>query len=291
MSRQLITCLPALGFEHFTQICSHRRRQAEPPMRSMQHPDCFELVYVSSGMQYRACNGFNYPLSGGQAIAIQAGQRHSTGIMPQGTGQVYWLHLAINSKKPLLGLSKAESQYIIHSLQQLEHPVLQLGKSCQHFFDTIIRHARLDASAQDILAIRHALLSIMQAVLHPEKSTKEQKDSALAILLQHPQLWPHPDMLAHQAGISLSRLRARCKEETGISLGDYLLHLRIQEAMKRLTHQPELSITDIALDLEFSSSQYFATVFKRYTALMPSQFRNELDSPEGKRRLLKLGLQ
>jgi AraC-like DNA-binding protein len=31
-------------------------------------------------------------------------------------------------------------------------------------------------------------------------------------------------------------------------------------------------VTEVAYDLGFSSSQYFATVFKRYTLVNPSQF-------------------
>jgi AraC-like DNA-binding protein len=41
------------------------------------------------------------------------------------------------------------------------------------------------------------------------------------------------------------------------------------------------SVTDIAFDVGFSSSQYFATVFRRYTTLSPAEYRHP---PRRKRR-------
>lgn len=287
MARRLITCLPELGFPHFPRFCSHIRRQAAAPMGTQAHPRCFELVYIHSGMQYRATNGFNYPLSGGQALLIQPGHRHSTGIMPQGTGHVYWLHLRCDLKRPLLGLPRNESEAVFRKLRTCSTPAIELGRDIAEAFARISKTARAQAGVRTRLQIREALLHICNRLL--QAPTAQTQDNFGAIF-KHSELWDQPAMLAHKAGLSLSRLRARCKESIGVSLGDYLLQLRIQEAMKRLTHYQHQSITDIALDLGFSSSQYFATVFKRYTALTPSQFRQELTSPEGKRRIEKLGI-
>lgn len=287
MSRKLITCLPRLGFPHFPRLCSHSRREAAPPLPGKVHQDCYELVFISSGLQYRAANGTNYPLSGGQALLIQPGHRHSTGIMPQGVGQLYWIHIK-KTRQPLLGMSQAESQTVFQHFQQRSNPVLYLGNSCRQAFESLLRCSRQHADAGDRLLIRQSLLKIILLIMHAP--SQHQQHHALPDIFQDPTLLDQPALLARQAGISLSRLRARCKDETGISLGDYLLHLRIDESMKRIAQQAHLSITDIALDLGFSSSQYFATVFKRYTALTPSQFRKELNSPEGKRRLEKLGI-
>ncbi len=287
MAKTLITCLPELGFHNFPKLCSHRRLEAAPPMKSKLHPDCYELVYIVSGHQYRATNGFNYPLSGGQAILIQPGHRHSTGIMPQGTGHVYWLHIHV-PKRRLLDMSLEESRAIFKHFRELKSPVFNLGKACQSHFEALMQLARKKASDLDRISIRQHLLGIIQLLLHPPDLPQRQQ--GMHYLQEYHKLFDQPAALAHALGISLSRLRARCKEETGISLGDYLLHLRIEEARRRIIQHAHLSITDIALDLGFSSSQYFATVFKRYTALTPTQFRNDTHSPEGKRRLIKLGL-
>jgi AraC-like DNA-binding protein len=52
---------------------------------------------------------------------------------------------------------------------------------------------------------------------------------------------------------------------------DYITRRRIEESKKMLS-QGEASVTDIAYALGFSSSQYFATVFKRITGQSPKQF-------------------
>ena len=286
MTRHLITCLPKLGLTDVPKVCSHKRIQAESPMDSKRHDWHFELVFVASGMQYRATNGFNYPLTGGQALLIQPGWNHSTGIMPHGTGHVFWMHINTN-EQDFLGLPKDESRALIHALRN-RTPLLHPGMQLQQAFEYVLRHAHSKASHLIRTKIRHALLDIILNIINaPEHNP--QPDPVLSIF-NYKELLDQPAMLAHRAGISLSRLRSKCKELTGMSLGDYLLHLRVQFAMERLIHQTHKSITEIALDLGFSSSQYFATVFKRYTALSPRQFRSDTDTAEGKRRLRKLGL-
>ena len=56
------------------------------------------------------------------------------------------------------------------------------------------------------------------------------------------------------------------------------------EAAKRLLHQDSTSVTGIALDLGFVSSQYFATVFKRITGVTPSRYRHRREVPQPSQR-------
>ena len=53
---------------------------------------------------------------------------------------------------------------------------------------------------------------------------------------------------------------------------EYGLRLKIEKA-NHLLNANKRSITDIAYDLGFSSSQYFATVFKRYQSITPGEYR------------------
>jgi AraC-like DNA-binding protein len=76
--------------------------------------------------------------------------------------------------------------------------------------------------------------------------------------------------LAQVARLSESRCKARFKREIGVPPAEYWLRKKIERAMVLLKRR---SVTDVAFELGFSSSQYFATVFKRYTLANPSQFR------------------
>ena len=67
--------------------------------------------------------------------------------------------------------------------------------------------------------------------------------------------------------------RARFKAETGYTLHEYLIHRRVEEAHRRLSSTDE-DITNIAHNLGFSSSQYFATVFRRETGMTPGEYRD-----------------
>jgi AraC-like DNA-binding protein len=53
---------------------------------------------------------------------------------------------------------------------------------------------------------------------------------------------------------------------------NYLINIRISEAIK-LLKKKDVTITDIALDTGFYSSQHFSTTFKKLTGYTPSEFR------------------
>ena len=70
--------------------------------------------------------------------------------------------------------------------------------------------------------------------------------------------------LAARVGLSLPRFKARFRKEVGIPPAEYVLRCKIAAAKARLT-KPGATVTQVALDLNFSSSQYFASRMS-YTA-------------------------
>lgn len=72
--------------------------------------------------------------------------------------------------------------------------------------------------------------------------------------------------------ISLSGLKHKFKEYTGVTPRDYINSKKIQKAKELL--KSGKSITDTAMALSFNSSGYFSIVFKKYTASCPSDFIN-----------------
>ncbi len=83
--------------------------------------------------------------------------------------------------------------------------------------------------------------------------------------------WTVEEMAA-LVGLGTTAFSDKVKKFTGFSPMNYLINIRISEAI-RLLKKPSVQVTDIALDTGFYSSQHFATTFKKLTGLTPSQFR------------------
>lgn len=79
-------------------------------------------------------------------------------------------------------------------------------------------------------------------------------------------------LIAEQVGISEKYLYNFIKEQTGYSLGDYLLKLRMEKAVE-LLKQSDLSIKEICYAVGFNSENSFYKAFKRTHGITPSQFR------------------
>jgi AraC-like DNA-binding protein len=80
--------------------------------------------------------------------------------------------------------------------------------------------------------------------------------------------------LAALVGLGTTAFSEKVKSYTGFSPLNYLINIRISEAIK-LLKRPDVHVTDIALDVGFYSSQHFATTFKKLTGYTPSEFRKK----------------
>ena len=78
--------------------------------------------------------------------------------------------------------------------------------------------------------------------------------------------------LASVSGYSLSRFKTKFRNETGITPAEFVALQKIEYAKHQLT-ETDISITDLAYSLGFSSSNYFSTVFKKYCTVTPREYR------------------
>ena len=85
--------------------------------------------------------------------------------------------------------------------------------------------------------------------------------------------WTVEEMAA-LVGLGTTAFSEKVKRYTGFSPLNYLINIRISEAIK-LLKRPDVHVTDIALDVGFYSSQHFATTFKKLTGYTPSEFRKK----------------
>ena len=158
------------------------------------------------------------------------------------------------------------------SLQFVGRPALK------QIFDRLFELHDTPPDALKPLEIRHELLRCVFEVLHCAYHTQRRQHSPnIDRVLEHIQSCPEEEFslsaLADEAGLSLSRFKTKFKSEVGIAPREFILRTKIERAKEALLDE-QSSVTDTAMQLEFSSSQYFATVFRRFTQQTPKQYRD-----------------
>ncbi len=129
------------------------------------------------------------------------------------------------------------------------------------------------------LAVTITRLAISVREQRPHKlADPDRADLRLVIerLAADPGVPPTLAEMASWIGLSPGHFAVVFKREIGCTPLEHLTHLRIEAAATRLLEQREPSITDIALDLGFCSSQYFSEVFKRAKGITPSRWRADV---------------
>jgi YesN/AraC family two-component response regulator len=78
---------------------------------------------------------------------------------------------------------------------------------------------------------------------------------------------------AEVAGLSPNYLSTLFHRRAGVTISDYLVRLRIEEA-GRLIREEHLSVTDAARAVGYTDARHFATKFKALTGSLPSRLKS-----------------
>lgn len=86
------------------------------------------------------------------------------------------------------------------------------------------------------------------------------------------------EKLTEDVGISRAQLHRKLKEIAGVSAGEFIRNLRLEQAA-RLIEEGQINITQVAYSVGFSNQTHFSTVFKKHYGMSPSEYaetkRNE----------------
>ncbi len=88
------------------------------------------------------------------------------------------------------------------------------------------------------------------------------------------------DRLTEEVGLSRTQLHRKMKEITGISTGEFIRNLRLEQAV-RLIREGKINIAQVAYSVGFNNQTYFSTVFKRYYGMTPTEFAEKEKKNEG----------
>jgi AraC-like DNA-binding protein len=200
-------------------------------------------------------------------------------------GSISWLHIKIQKQEShelLSGkwssLSETESQAIGKVLLMNTMPVLsklpEAGRILRYIHDEILNQ-EIGYTTRSNQLIDELFIIITRHLTKQNNRARDfpkvfmQLEQALRQNLS--QQWTVEEMAAI-AGMGTTLFNEKVKSYTGFTPLNYLINIRISEAIK-LLKKKDVSITDIALDTGFYSSQHFSTTFKKLTAYTPSEFR------------------
>ena len=226
-----------------------------------------------------------YSLFPGDVALILPGQEFgsSNGVLEIGT--FAWIHLNIRqngSDEILIGgwssLSEPESRAISKILLVNGLPVLskfnEAGKILKSMQNELLSQeigyqARVNHQIDELFILITRQLTRQSNPGRDFPKTFMNLERALRHDLSHQ--WTVEEMAA-LVGLGTTLFNEKVKSYSGFSPINYLINIRISEAIK-LLKRPEISLTDIALDTGFYSSQHFSTTFKKLTGYTPSEFR------------------
>lgn len=251
-----------------------------------------ELTLVTRGQVVFGLDGQRFCLQPGDLVVTRPWQRHYIGDPHVTASCLYWLILDVGVRRPnqrwmwpnWLLLSDGDLKQLTAMLRHNEQPVWHSNKQFQEYFEKIgDAFGNLDDGASEShlkLYINGLLIALMdlllqkQPVLDVELSSARRTVSLFLEALKENagEDWTL-DSMAVACGLHRSRFAYYCKQLTNMSPVEYLTRCRIELASRILHDCNNLSITDVALESGFSSSQYFATVFRRHFGLPPSEYR------------------
>lgn len=77
--------------------------------------------------------------------------------------------------------------------------------------------------------------------------------------------------LAKEVGLSRTHLQRKMKEQTGLSVAEFIRNIRLEQAARLLKEQ-KINISQVAYSVGFSNLAHFSTVFKKHFGLTPTDY-------------------
>ena len=272
--------LRSLGIPEVPMLGRYNYARARSGLMPHSHPGAMEICLLAKGTQLYRVGRQDYVLHGGDVFVTFPGEAHSTGETPEEKGILYWVILILpRSPAFFLNCTTAESGKLVRQLLGIPHRHFVGIPELRTLLDEMISTAQSKRNPMRRLFLRVKLLEFLLKILecshHPRKSSLSKDTNRL---LHHIETQIEEPLsvkyLAKQMGLSVSRFKTRFKQEIGIPPAEYVLRCKIHAAKELLTKKGS-AVTEVAYKLGFSSSQYFATVFKRYTGKSPRRFSRD----------------
>lgn len=268
-----------LGFRDVQVLGRYRYNEAHPALPLHSHGKMIEICYLERGRQSYHVGDQEFELRGGDIFVTFPEELHGSGEAPEGKGVLYWVLIRVpRGSESFLSLKPADARTIWDHLLNLAPRQFSASAELSSILRQIMDEFERNDDELRIVKLQNLLLRCILDVLDASRGMRCGVSPQIRAVQDYiaknlDQVFPIAQ-LARTAHMSESRFKARFKAELGVPPADYVMRQRIDRSMQ-LLRDSDTQVTQIAMALGFNSTQYFATVFKRYIGISPSEYRRQ----------------
>ena len=253
--------------------------------------DFWEMVFIDSGNAKVIADDKELSLTQGEAFFHKPNELHNiytdddfansaiitfeckSQAIKQLSGKIFTFD---DYEKSLLNkiVHEAKISYVdklndVHLTKMTKSPTAPFGgeqiiKNCTELLIvSLLRKDKIQHKTSNGVSLNLSSNKIVDSVI---TILKEKLDGASTINL---------DEISYKLGFSKSHIKSQFKKQTGFSVIQYYIDLKIDRA-KKLLSQQKFTVSEIADALGFSSVYYFSRQFKLHTDMSPTEYVNSI---------------
>ena len=237
------------------------------PKRKMKEHD---FIYMLSGKWKIGQDGEVFNLQQDSVLILNGGHTHY-GVSPCSDGaRTMYFHVSNESGDCILSDENTDikNSFLCKSLTNAaEVPSIKML-----FRETVNAKLAGNQRKADICFL-HLLCEICENRNATSQSSIENKIKA--IIQSHPERFYKNSELASLVNTSQKTAENKFKEQMGMSLHQYILQFKTEQAINYFRNFPNMSMKEIAYNLGFYDEYHFSRQFKKIVGVSPTEYKRK----------------
>jgi len=257
-------------------------------MRVMDHDlaphshDSMEVtLFVRGGVEWWVDREV-HSIHRGEVFVTRAGEVHGGVDSQLQRCEIFWLQVRLPLLERARGPAGRESRRLARAISGIRCRCFPASEELESMFRRIYEEMKRPRAIHE-LVLRTSLFSLLVQLLEDHDRAvasdeargprvSERIARSLAWIESHVSEEFRVEEAAAAVGMSVSWFHEVFLAEVGYSPGDYRHRVRVRRA-KELLQGTDWPVTKIAMELGFTTSQYFATAFRKASGVGPREYR------------------
>lgn len=268
--------LQDFGIKRGLSFGHYRYKEVKPGLENHRHEGALEICFCIKGRQHYKVGERLFELNGNDIFVVPPDTIHSTGNFPEDKGELFWIQILLDKKNGnLCNMSIKQTEFLIDSLMGKSEFIFKGAFQLKFILEKLLEHMKNYGSILSIITINQLIIQLLLETVilskRPQHTAHSVKLNTIdTFISQNLHRIIYVDELANLVAMSTGYFKAWFKSRTGMPPKEYVNRLKIENA--KLVLLKNKTVTEVAFGLGFSSSQYFATTFKKFTGYTPSSY-------------------